>query len=209
MWKSVFFLIIVLITLTLSFCATAPEPIDYSGVDINEINRIAQISAESFRYYLDSTKSNLGRNYYIGENEMSGACVAYAILFVLLWNEAYPEYPAEIATMYMELNDFSVPMKNGSYRVTRKSQLPPNHPYRSNNRVSGITSFNDNGLHTIGIYQKDLGFYELKFTKAYNVVNPNLNPPSAHVFAKVGNIYVDPTMADMWGHPFIIDAIIQ
>ena len=208
MKKSVFFSIIVLIVLTLSFCATAPEPIDYSGVDTNEINRIAQITAESFQYYLDPPAVNSNSsNAYRGENEMLGACAAYALYFVLLWNEAYPEYPAEIVAVNMNKNIFSVPMSDGSYKIVRKSRLPPNHSYLSNKRVSGITSFSDNGVHIVGLYQKDLGFYKLKLTKAYAAINP-LMSPDAHVFAKVGDIYVDPTMADKSKHPFIVGNII-
>ena len=204
-----FIITIVLIALSFATCATAPEPIDYSGVDINEINRIAQITAESFHYYLDSTNTFSRGNFYRGNNEMLSACTGYALLFVLLWNEAYPEYPAEIVVIDQHLEGWDLPPRDGSYRIVRQSRLVSDHWYLRSGRNSGITRNPSNNSGVLGIYQKDLGFYEIRLTRAYTAQPLLRSGGGGHLFARVGDIYVDPTMADTSGHPFIVEVIIR
>jgi len=168
---------------------------------IKEIERIAQISAETFTY--NKTIDPNARNNYPGNNETEGMCSDYALKFVLDWNESHPENQAEIIV----INQPKYFMKNGSYKIVKKITYDPSRwrwSVPSGFEPSQILQNND---VIPGCYHPKLGFYELNQTKIYTVkihfgvdmVNEFKGP---HVWARVGDIAVDPCWADTDKKPF-------
>jgi hypothetical protein len=160
-----------------------------STADLNEINEVARIAAESFSYYksLDPTAGN----FYVGQNQIEGQCGDYALRFVLLWNERHPSDQAELVAV----NQGSI-AQSGSYRVVEKRT--DFDPSWWDLPVSGFARYTWNDDQFFGMFHPEIGFYELRLSKAYVVTRHfgvNMTD-EIHVWAKVGDIIVDPTYAD-------------
>jgi hypothetical protein len=159
---------------------------------IKEIEKIAQISAETFFY--DKTKDSNAGNYYIGKNEIEGQCSDYALKFVLLWNEKHPENIAEIVAVNQDLG-----IKSGSYIIVRKIiNFKPSF-YRPVTSRWIVNPPEENRIKNTVLYHPELGFYEVEQTRCYNIkkhFDEDMTNKGPHVWAKVGNIAVDPCWAD-------------
>jgi hypothetical protein len=171
---------------------------------IEEIEKIAQISAETFSYY--KIKNPNAGNYYVGKNEIEGQCSDYALKFVLLWNEKHPENIAEIVAVNQDLG-----IKSGSYIIVKEIiNFQPSY-FRPNISCWIVNPAEENGIKNKVLYHPNLGFYEVEQARCYNIkkhFDEDMANKGPHVWAKVGDISVDPCWADTDNKPFIgIDII--
>jgi len=172
---------------------------------VNEIIRIARISAEKFSYY-KSENQDIG-NFYIGENEIEGQCSDYALDFVIQWNKNYPENQAEIVVVNQDLG-----IKSGSYKIIRDvSELIRWKCFNKSGWLRNVSQ--DNGEYIdLVLYHPNLGFYEVKHTKFY-VVKTHFGEEMAkkgpHVWARICDIAIDPCWADTNNTLFIGEDIIN
>ncbi|MCL1931985.1 MAG: hypothetical protein FWF55_09220 [Treponema sp.] len=173
----------------------------------NEIIEIARISAESF--YYKSNAPNVG-NYYVGKNEVEGQCSDYALKFVLLWNEKHPENPAEIVTVNQPCY-----IKSGSYKVVKKItsadiDLPS---WWKLDTSQWIANREIDGVECSVLFHPEIGFYQLVQSEIYEIKQHfgfDMANKGQHVWAKIGDIAVDPCWADTDNTPFIgKDVIIR
>ena len=189
-------LIVLPVVIALLLCIVTTKT--YSNVVEDEIKRVAQIAAESFSYYKSIDRN--ARNFYKGQNEIEGQCGDYALRFVVLWNELYPDNPAELVAV----NQGNA-AQSGSYEVVRTR--PEYNPSWWDIPVSGFARYIWNGQEVFGIYHPEVGFYELRLSKAYTVTRhfgvDMTDKSQVHVWAKVGDIAVDPTWADTGNTSFI------
>jgi hypothetical protein len=177
----------------------------------NEIIKIAQISAESFSYY-KSIDSTVG-NFYMGKNEVEGQCSDYALVFVIEWNKRYPENLAEIVAVNQEKD-----IKSGSYKVMKKLTDEERIAlgvkyYKRNISQWMIPPRKIDGKECSVLFHPEIGFYQLEQSEIYEIkqhfgvdMMVNNNP---HVWAKVGDISVDPCWADIYNKCFIGKDVIS
>jgi hypothetical protein len=169
-----------------------------------EIIRIAKISAESFSYY-KSKEPNAG-NFYVGENEIEGQCSDYALLFVINWNKKNPENPAEIVVVNQDCG-----IQSGSYKIVKEvSDLIRWKCFKESGWLKNVSQ--GNGVYIdLVLYHPSLWFYEVKQTRAYEVkrhFGENMAKKGPHVWAKIGDIAIDPCWADTDNTPFIGEDIV-
>jgi len=182
---------------------------------INEIEELAKIAAETFYYYEDRKDAKDG-NFYKGKNEIGGQCSDYALKFILLWNEKKPRNSAEIVVANQDT------VVSGSYKVIKKLtdeekiNAEPSIPKWMKFDKSGyIPNIKINGIESIVFYHSDpkIGFYQLVLSKPYEVIQHfgiDMANKGPHVWAKVGDIAVDPCWADtMENTPFIGKDVIS
>ena len=174
----------------------------------NKIIEVAKISAESFSYY-KSIDPNAG-NFYIGENEVEGQCSDYALLFVIEWNKRYPDNFAEIVAVNQEKG-----IKSGSYKIVNKVEknidfeLPR---WWNLDKSQWFANRNIDGVECSILFHPQLGFYKLIQSNIYVVKKHfgyDMTEKGPHVWAKVGNIAVDPCWADTNNTPFLGEDIIE
>lgn len=177
----------------------------------NEIIEIARICAESFSYY-KSKNPNAG-NRYIGKNEIEGQCSDYALMFVINWNKRYPENVAEIVAVNQEKG-----IKSGSYKVVKKltdEELTAlGIKYYDRNISNWIRPpQKTDGEECSVLFHPEIGFYQLNQLKVYEVKQhfgvDMVEYKCPHVWAKVGDIAVDPCWADTDNTPFIGKDVIS
>jgi len=176
-----------------------------------EIIRIAKISAEHFSYY-KSKEPNAG-NFYIGESEVEGQCSDYALLFAILWNDKYPENPAEIVVVNQELN-----ISSGSYKIVKKitdeELIKLGIKYFDHTKSQWLLPpEKKDGEYWLVLFHPKIGFYRLKKSINYEIEKhfgiDMMNYKRPHVWAKIGDIAIDPCWADTNNTPFIGEDVIQ
>jgi hypothetical protein len=175
----------------------------------NEIIEIARSSAESFHYYI-SENQNAGNNY-IGENEIEGQCSDYALMFVINWNKRHPENPAEIVAVNQEMG-----IKSGSYKVVKKlteKELIDLGVKYFNCNISQwiIPSQKIDEEECSVLFHPEIGFYQLVQSRIYEVKQHfgfDMVKKGPHVWAKVGDIAIDPCWADTDNTDFIGEDVI-
>jgi hypothetical protein len=177
----------------------------------NEIIKIAQISAEGFSYY-KSIDPTVG-NFYVGKNEVEGQCGDYALMFVIEWNKRYPKNLAEIVAVNQEKG-----IKSGSYKVVKKltneERIALGIKYYKRNISQWMRPpLKIDGKECSVLFHPEIGFYQLEQSKIYEIKQHfgvdmvvNNNP---HVWAKVGDISVDPCWADIYNKCFIGKDVIS
>jgi hypothetical protein len=171
-----------------------------------EIIEIARICAESFYYKSENASVN---NYYIGNNEIEGKCSDYALMFVIYWNERHPENPAEIVAVNQEKG-----IKSGSYKVLKKItrdalNLPHWWKLDTSQWIGNLVL---DGVESSVLFHPEIGFYQLVQSKIYEVKQHfgfDMANRGPHVWAKVGDIAVDPCWADTDNTPFIGKDVIS
>jgi len=172
----------------------------YSKVEylVNEIIRIARISAETFSYY--KFKDPNAGNFYKGKNEIEGQCSDYALKFVLLWNEKHQNNKAEIVVVNQEKG-----IKSGSYKVV-KQLTDFDIKYMQRNISQLIANAIIDEVESLILYHPEIGFYQLIQSEMYETkqhFGVDMVNKAPHVWAKVGDISVDPCWADIYDTPFI------
>ena len=170
----------------------------------DEITRIARISAETF-YYYKSKNPNAG-NFYEGKNEIEGQCSDYALDFVIRWNKEYPKNEAEIVVVNQDCG-----IQSGSYKIIKEvSDLIRWKCFKESGWLKNVSQ--ENGLYIdLVLYHPSLWFYEVEQTKAYEVkthFGEDMAKRCPHVWAKIGDIAIDPCWADTDNTPFIGEDII-
>jgi len=167
---------------------------------VNEIIRIASISAKTFFYNNKTLNPNPG-NFYVGENEIGGQCSDYALDFVIRWNKEYPENEAEIVVVNQDIG-----IQSGSYKIVREiSDLIKYKCFKGSGWLKNVSQENGKYIDLV-LYHPNLWFYEVVLTKAYEVKTHfgfEMGKKGPHVWAKVGNIAIDPCWADTDNTPFI------
>jgi hypothetical protein len=160
-----------------------------------KIKEIALISAKTFSYY-KSKNQNAG-NFYVGENEIEGQCSDYALVFVIEWNKRYPENLAEIVAVNQDCG-----IQSGSYKVIKEIK---GKYFKESGWLKNIPQENG-GYIDLVLYHPSLGFYEVEQTKAYEVkthFGEDMSKKGPHVWAKIGDIAIDPCWADTDNTDFI------
>jgi hypothetical protein len=172
------------------------------GFNEEKIKEIALISAKTFSYY-KSKNQNAG-NFYVGENEIEGQCSDYALDFVIRWNKEIPENKAEIVVVNQDYG-----IQSGSYKVVKEiKELPAlimGKCFKESGWLKNIPQKNGEYIDLV-LYHPNLGFYEVEQTKAYEVkihFGENMTKKGPHVWAKIGDIAVDPCWADTDNTDFI------
>jgi hypothetical protein len=172
----------------------------------NEIIKIARLSAERFTYYKSENPN--ANNYYIGENEVEGQCSDYALFFVINWNKKYPDNPAEIVAVNQKY------INSGSHELVKevKNNIDFDLPQWWNlEKSQWFANQNIDGVECSILFHPNLGFYKLIQKDIYEVKKHfgyDMAEKGSHVWAKVGNIAVDPCWADTDNTPFIGEDII-
>jgi hypothetical protein len=177
----------------------------------NEIIKIARFSAESFCYY-KSIDPDAG-NFYMGKNEVEGQCADYALVFVIEWNKKYPENLAEIVAVNQEKG-----IKSGSYKVVKKITDEERIDlgikyYKRNISQWMIPPKKIDGEECSVLFHPEIGFYQLEQSEIYEIKNhfgvDMVVNNSPHVWAKVGDIFVDLCWADIYNKCFIGKDIVM
>jgi len=170
---------------------------------VNEIIRIAKISAENF-YYIEKN----AKNFHVGKNEIGGRCGDYALDFVIRWNNNYTTNEAEIVAVNQELC-----IQSGSYKIAREISVSNLIRYKQRNESGWLRNVpQGDGLYIdLVLYHPCLGFYEVKQTKAYEVkthFGQDMTKKGSHVWARIGDIAIDPCWADTDNTSFIGEDVI-
>ena len=102
-------------------------------------------------------------------------------------------------------------IKSGSYKIVKKIENFKPSFYRPIISCWIVNPSEENDIENTVLYHPELGFYELEQTKCYSIkkhFDEDMINGSPHVWAKVGDIVVDPCWADTNNKPFIgIDII--
>jgi hypothetical protein len=171
----------------------------------NKIIEIALISAKTFSYY-KSKNPNAG-NFYVGENEIEAQCSDYALDFVIRWNKENPENEAEIVVINQDIG-----IQSGSYKVVKEiSDLIRWKCFKESGWLKNVPQRNG-GYIDLVLYHPSLWFYEMEQTKAYEVkthFGEDMTKKGPHVWAKIGDIAIDPCWADTDNINFIGNDIIN
>jgi hypothetical protein len=174
-----------------------------------KIKEIALISAKTFSYY-KSKNPNAG-NFYIGENEIEGQCSDYALDFVIRWNKENPKSEAELVVINQDCG-----IQSGSYKVVKEisdsviSDLKKLKCFNESGWLKNVSK-GDGEYIDLVLYHPSLWFCEVKQARAYEVkthFGEDMTKKGPHVWAKVGNIAVDPCWADTDNTDFIGEDII-
>jgi hypothetical protein len=175
-----------------------------------KIREAALISAKTF-FYRKSKNPNAG-NFYVGENEIEGQCSDYALDFVIRWNRENPENKAEIVAVNQDCG-----IQSGSYKVVREipdsiiSEAKKHTRLEESGWLKNLSKGNSNYIDLV-LYHPSLGFYEVEQTKAYEVrmhFGEDMTRRGPHVWAKIGDIAIDPCWADTDNTDFIGEDIIN
>ena len=183
----------------------------------NEIIRIAEISAKTFFYNNITINPDPG-NFYVGENEIGGQCSDYALVFATLWNKEYPENEAEIVVVNQDNG-----IQSGSYKIVREISIEEINNNDIHRAIRWKCLKEESGwlrnvsqekgeYIDLALYHPKLGIYEVKQTKAYEVkthFGEEMANKGPHVWAKIGDIAIDPCWADTDKTPFIGEDIIS
>jgi hypothetical protein len=169
-----------------------------------EIIKIALFSAKTFSYY--KSKNPDAGNFYVGENEIEGQCSDYALVFVNKWNEKHPENQAEIVTINQPWY-----IESGSHKVIKEI---PDFDLPAWKRTSSqwIGRQKIDGIECSILFHPHIGFYQLMLSKTYEVKQHfgfEMSNKGPHVWAKIGDIAIDPCWADTDNTPFIGEDIIN
>jgi hypothetical protein len=174
-----------------------------------KIKEIALISSKIFSYY-KSKNQNAG-NFYVGENEIEGQCSDYALDFVIRWNKKNPENKAEIVVVNQDCG-----IQSGSYKVVKEipdsiiSDLKKKKCFKESGWLKNVSKENGEYIDLV-LYHPCLWFYEVEQTKSYEVkthFGKDMTTRGPHVWAKIGDIAVDPCWADTDNTDFIGEDII-
>ena len=183
----------------------------------NEIIRIATITARKFIYnnkYLDPNPGNFYKSE--DEDEIGGQCSDYALHFVTQWNKVNPDNEAEIVVVNQDCG-----IQSGSYKIVKEISIEEINneeiyePLRCklDKEESGWLKNVSlgNGEYILVLYHPKIGFYETKQTKVYEVkthFGKEMAKQGQHVWAKVGDIAIDPCWADTGNTSFIGEDIL-
>jgi hypothetical protein len=172
----------------------------------NKIIEAAKISAKKFIYYR-CKEPNAG-NYYVGEDKIEGQCSDYALDFVIRWNKENPENKAGIVAINQDCG-----IKPGSYKLVRKIDLSDFDKQQIRSKSGWLKNVSLNGKYIDRVlYHPCLGFYEVEQTEEYEVkthFGVNMSEYGRpHVWAKIGDIAIDPCWADTDNTDFIGEDIV-
>jgi hypothetical protein len=175
-----------------------------------KIKKIALISAKTFSYY--KSKNPYAGNFYVGENEIEGQCSDYALDFVIRWNKENPESEAELVAINQACG-----IQSGAYKVVKEvpdsiiSDLKKKKCFKESGWLKNVAQGNG-GYIDLVLYHPSLWFYEVQQTKAYEVkmhFGEDMTKKGPHVWAKIGDIVIDPCWADTDNTNFIGKDIVN
>ncbi len=173
--------------------------------EIQEAEHLAKQAAMAFHYY-DSPN-----DFYKGENEIDGQCGDYALRFCLLWNERHPDKPALLVIQNQYIHR-RLAFKNGSYKIVAHLESL-DAVFRAR---KDIGAGNKSGLYHwiagfrkfIMLYHPAVGAYEIKLAEKYSVKKhfwvDMTDKRQTHVWAKIGDVIVDPTYPDVNSSAYFI-----
>jgi hypothetical protein len=159
-----------------------------------ELLTVAEEVAAMFDYYDEISEEF--PNAIVGQAEIGGQCVDYALAFVNKWNEKYPGQ-ALLVIQQQGLKEFP----DGIYKATGKDNR--DLPFLENRTTSMLYLWGN----VRGIGHPQLGGHKIRLVKRLHVTShfdlPDWKNNGPHVWVWVGNMSVDPTYADSGVLPFV------
>jgi len=171
-----------------------PEPANMEDAIMEIVNEVGAM----FHYYreIDPNPGNL----IIGENEIDGQCGDYALAFVNLWNERYANEALLVIQYQKPLQDI---FPDGLYRVIGKDNrdIPIINTTQIKNGRAISALYKWNGI--MGVGHPELGNWEIKLIESITIKSHFRDDTywtmdSPHCWVWVGDLSVDPTVADTW-----------